>query len=78
MVIFSNGAMLFSYSFFRAQLQTMFFQWFCYPLTIIIECFFYRFTFDINGFSIVFPNSDTMVNDGFGCEKTKLYLPPAD
>ena len=49
----------------------MVFQWFCYPLTITIECFFCRLTIDIDGFSMVFPNSGTMVNDGFGYEKTK-------
>ena len=33
--------------------------------------FFCRLTIDIDGFSMVFPNSGTMVNDGFGYKKTK-------
>ena len=31
--------------------------------------FFFRSTIDINGFSIVFPNSGAMVSDGFDLEK---------
>ena len=31
--------------------------------------FFYRSTIEIDGFSMVFPNSDAMVNDGFDLEK---------
>ena len=31
--------------------------------------FFYRSTIEINGFSMVFPNSDVMVSDGFDLEK---------
>ena len=31
--------------------------------------FFYRSTIEIDGFLMVFPNSDTMVNDGFDLEK---------
>ena len=44
----------------------MVFQWFCYPLTITIEFFFHRLTIAIEGFSMVSPNSGTMVNNGFG------------
>ena len=31
--------------------------------------FFYRSTIEINGFSIVFPNTGAMVSDGFDLEK---------
>ena len=31
--------------------------------------FFFRSTIEIDGFSMVFPNSDAMVNDGFDLEK---------
>ena len=47
----------------------MVFQWFYHPWTITIECFFYRSTIDIDGFSMVFPNSGAMVSDGFDLER---------
>jgi len=47
----------------------MVFQWFYHPRTITIEGFFYRSTIEINGFSMVFPNSGAMVSDGFDLEK---------
>ena len=47
----------------------MVFQWFYHPWTITIECFFYRSTIEINGFSMVFQNSCAMVSDGFDLEK---------
>ena len=53
----------------KAPLSSMFFQWFYRPWTITIECFFYRSTIEINGFSMVFPNSGAMFSDGFDLEK---------
>ena len=47
----------------------MTFQRFYHPWTITIECFFCRSTIEINGFSVVFPNSGAMVSDGFDLEK---------
>ena len=55
--------------FFKAPLPSMVFQWFYQPLTITIECFFYRSTIDIHGFPMVFPNSGVMVSDGFDLER---------
>ena len=55
--------------FFQAPLPLMVFKWFYHPWTIAIECFFYRSTIVIDGFSMVFPNSGAMVSDGFDLEK---------
>ena len=49
----------------------MVFQWFCYPLTITIECFFADWPLTSVVFQWFFPNSGTMVNNGFGYEKIK-------
>jgi len=49
----------------------MVFQWFCYPLTITIECFFADWPLTPMVFQWFFPNSGTMVNDGLGHEKTQ-------
>ena len=36
---------------------------------------FYRSTIEINGFSMVFPNSGAMVNDGFDLDKDlKMHI----
>ena len=48
----------------------MVFPWFCYPLTITIECFSADWPLTLMVFQWFFPNSGTMVNDGFGHEKT--------
>ena len=50
-------------------MPSLVFQWFYQPWTITIECFFYRSTIDIDGFSMVFSNSGAMVSDGFDLEK---------
>ena len=69
MVIFfkrCDGNVFFS----RAPLPTMVFQWFCYSLTITIECFFADRPLTSMVFQWFFRNSGTMVNDGSGCEIT--------
>ena len=69
MVIFSNGAMVMFFS--RAPLPTMVFQWFCYSLTITIECFFADWPLTSMVFQWFYPNSGTMVSKGFGYERTE-------
>ena len=49
----------------------MVFQWFCYSLTITIECLFADRPLTSMVFQWFFRNSGTMVNDGSGCEMTK-------
>ena len=66
---FSNDAMVMF--FFRAPLPTMVFQWFRFALTITIECFFADWPLTSMVFQWFYPNSDTMVSNGFGYEKTK-------
>ena len=47
----------------------MVFQWFSIPGPSPLNVFFYRSTIEIDGFSMVFPNSGAMVSDGFDLEK---------
>ena len=49
----------------------MVFQWFCYPLTITIECFFADWPLTSMVFQWFYPNSGTMVSNGFGNERTE-------
>ena len=65
---FSNDAM--EKFFFRAPLPTMVFQRFCYSLTINIECFFADWPLTSMVFQWFYPNSCTMVSNGFGYERT--------
>ena len=71
LLFFNDGMVMF---FSKAPLSSMVFQWFCHPLTITIECFFYRSTIEINGFSMVFPNSGAMVSNGFDLERDQQIV----
>ena len=50
-------------------MSSMVFQWFYHPWTITIEMFFCRSTIEIDGFLMVFPNSDAMVSNGLTLNK---------